>query len=137
MDKLLGDQKNVNCIPLFLCVSPCSLYYCLFKTQRSEVELEPVFWVHGDWRCQGPFKSGGTLRTLFLVSLWAAKKVSWGILSGPGQREAEAFFSFSLNSVGNCLGQVSEKLYLSILGCFGENVLTLFLATVARSNPCS
>lgn len=109
MDKVLGDQKNVNFIPLFLYVSPCSLYYYHFKTQGSEVEPEPVFWVHGDWRCQGSFKSGGTLRALFLVFLWAAKRVSWGILSGPGQREAEAFFSFSLYSVGNLMVQVSEK----------------------------
>lgn len=133
----VGDPKNVNCILLFLYVSPCSLCYCLITTQGSEVDSELVFWVHGDWRCQGPFKSGGnTGRALFLVSLWAAKRVSWGILSGPGQREAEAFFSFSLNSVENCLVQVSEKLRLSILDCFGGNVLTTFLITVATINSC-
>lgn len=133
-------QKNVNCVPLVLYVCPCSLCYCPFKTQGSEVEPEPVF-------CPGSMETGGvgvplrekehSDRALFLVSLWAAKRVSWGIFSGPGQREAEVFFSFCLNSVGNCLVQVSEKLHLSILDCFRGNALTPFLAKVARGNPCS
>lgn len=138
MNKVLGDPKNVNCIPLFLHVSPCHLCYCPFKTQELEVEPEPVF-------CPGSMETGGARvplrvgehsdKAVCLVSLWAAKRASWGILSGPGQREAEAFFGFSLNSVGNCLVQVSKKLHLSILDCFRGNVLTLVLAMVARASP--
>lgn len=44
-------------------------------------------------------------RALFLVPLWAAKRVSWGILFGPGQREAEVFFSFSLWEIAWCRSQ--------------------------------
>lgn len=129
----VGDPKNVNCILFFLYVSPCSLCYCLTKTQGSEANPEPVFWVHGNWRCQGPFKSGGIQAELCFLFLCGLPR---DFLSGLGQREAEAFFSFSLNSVENCLAQVSEKLHLSILDCFGGNIPTTFSVIVATSNSC-
>lgn len=97
-------------------------------------------------QCFGSMETGGArvplkvvehsgLSFLFLYGLPREFPGAYSLGQGREKQKHSLISLCTLWEISWCRSQ--RKLHLSILDHFGENVLTLFLATVARSNTCS
>lgn len=124
---VLGNPKNVYSIPYLFYAN--LLKITTLRPGNRKQNRDVLSRVCGGGWLRVPIRDRQQEHGVFLrISHHAAKRVA-------GARAKRGRFLLSFLSMGSCPAQVSKKLHSTILNCFGANLATPFVATVAGANP--